>query len=141
MAARPGTTITLTITPDPGKRLKDGTLKYNDTVIGGTTFLMPEEDVLVTAEFEDAPVQLSSISITKEPDKTVYSLGEPLDLSGLEVTAAYSDGSSSVVTGYTASPVSGSTLDTEGSIPVTISYTETAVTRTATFNVQVNAAL
>jgi hypothetical protein len=49
-----GDTITLTITPDTGKQLKSGTLKFNDTPISGTTFTMPAEDVLITAEFEDA---------------------------------------------------------------------------------------
>ncbi|NCC69751.1 MAG: S-layer homology domain-containing protein [Clostridia bacterium] len=50
MQARPGTLITLTITPDTGMQLKAGTLKYNDVDITGSTFTMPAEDVTVTAE-------------------------------------------------------------------------------------------
>lgn len=54
-SARPGTPITLTITPDAGKQLKEGSLKYNDIQISGTTFTMPAEDVTIIAEFEDIP--------------------------------------------------------------------------------------
>ncbi|WP_312832016.1 S-layer homology domain-containing protein [Sedimentibacter saalensis] len=53
-----GTTINLTITPDSGKRLKAGTLKYNDGTdhaVTGTSFIMPGIDVTVTAEFESIP--------------------------------------------------------------------------------------
>lgn len=54
-----GETITLTITPDTGKRLKSGSLKFNDGAedhtISGTIFTMPASNVTVTAEFEDIP--------------------------------------------------------------------------------------
>ncbi|MPM01317.1 hypothetical protein SDC9_47557 [bioreactor metagenome] len=138
--SRPGTVITLTVTPDAGMRLKDGTLKYNDVVISGTTFIMPAEDVLVTAEFEAAPAAtLDSIAVTTQPTKTSYSVGETLDLSGMVITASYSDGSTAQVTQYTTVPADGSTLDTAGTITVTVSYTEDDVTRTTTFDVQVSA--
>ena len=55
--ATSGETITLTITPDTGKRLKAGSLKYNDgtedRAISGTSFTMPSANVTVAAEFED----------------------------------------------------------------------------------------
>jgi hypothetical protein len=50
--------INLTIIPDSGKRLKAGTLKYNDGTdhaITGTSFTMPSADVTVSAEFEEIP--------------------------------------------------------------------------------------
>lgn len=54
--ATAGTAISLTITPDSGKRLKEGTLKYidgtGDHIITGTGFAMPAAHVTVTAEFE-----------------------------------------------------------------------------------------
>ncbi len=130
--------ITLTVTPDPGKRLKSGTLKYDDTAIEGMTFLMPEKDVTVTAEFEDKPA-LESIAITSEPTKMTYTVGEALDLTGLVVTAHYSDGSDAPVTTYTTNPENGSTLDAAGTVTVTVSYTEGDVTKTATFDVTVTA--
>lgn len=138
--ARPGTTITLTITPDTGKQLKAGTLKYNDTAITGTTFTMPAENVIITAEFEDKPVVLESIAVTTPPAKTTYTVGEKLDLDGLAVTATYSDATTKAVTGYTADPADDSTLDTAGTVTVTISYTEGGVTKTTTFDVTVNPA-
>lgn len=53
-----GSTINLTITPNPGMRLKEGTLKYSDGTdhsISGTSFTMPASDVIVSAEFETMP--------------------------------------------------------------------------------------
>ena len=139
-AAHAGTVIALTVTPDAGKQLKAGTLKYDETVISGTTFTMPEKDVTITAEFEDIPVTLDSITITSEPTKKTYTVGETLDLSGLVITANYSNNTHTAITGYTTTPADSSTLSTAGAIAVTASYTEGAVTKTATFTIQVNAA-
>jgi Leucine-rich repeat (LRR) protein len=50
--AAAGTTIALTITPDVGYRLKEGTLRYNGVRIRDNTFIMPVTNVTVTAEFE-----------------------------------------------------------------------------------------
>lgn len=138
--ARAGTLITLTITPDAGKQLKTGTLKYNETDITGTTFTMPAEDVTITAVFEDkAAAALESITVTAPPSKTTYTAGESLDLSGLIVTAHYSDGTNKAVTGYTTTPDSGTALTVE-TTSVSVSYTEGDVTKTATFDIVVNAA-
>lgn len=49
-----GDEVSVTIEPAEGYRLKAGSLKANDTVIEGNKFVMPEEDVVVTAEFEEA---------------------------------------------------------------------------------------
>jgi endoglucanase len=58
-SALPGETVSLTVTPDAGKRLKAGSLKYNDghadTAITGASFIMPAANVTVTAEFELIP--------------------------------------------------------------------------------------
>lgn len=138
--ARPGTLITLTVTPDAGKQLKAGTLKYNDADITGTTFIMPAENVTVTAAFEDKTVTLESIAVTAPPTKSTYTVGEAMDLSGLVVTATYSDDSTKAVTGYATTPDGNSTLSTAGTVTVDVTYTEGGVTKTTTFTVQVNAA-
>ena len=52
------------------------------------------------------PVVLSSIAITKSATKLTYKVGEALDLTGLEVTGAYTDGSTKLET-VTAADVSG----------------------------------
>jgi len=84
------------------------------------------------------PVVLTSIAVTTPPDKITYTTGETLDLTGLVVTAAYSDGSTHTVTGYDTSPAEGTTLDTAGTVTVTVSYTEDGVTETDTFDVTVH---
>ncbi|MDP3142833.1 MAG: bacterial Ig-like domain-containing protein, partial [Candidatus Omnitrophota bacterium] len=63
-------------------------------------------------------VTLSSIVITTPATKLVYTVGEPLDFTGLKVTGIYSDGSEKVetitsanVTGFNSSaPVVGQVL-------------------------------
>ena len=46
-----GTTVTLTVTPDSNYKLKEGSLLVNGKAISGTSFVMPAEDVTITAEF------------------------------------------------------------------------------------------
>ena len=49
--AAAGETVTLTVTPDAGYHLKDGSLMANDEVVTGNTFTMPGKEVRVTALF------------------------------------------------------------------------------------------
>ena len=49
--ATKGTLVTLTVLPEEGYALKEGSLKVNGTAIEGATFTMPDEDVVITAEF------------------------------------------------------------------------------------------
>ena len=51
-----GETVTLTVSPDEGYRLKSGSLMAGDQVLSGNTFIMPDQDVTVTALFEEVPV-------------------------------------------------------------------------------------
>ena len=71
---------------------------------------------------KQAPV-LTGITITSGPDKTKYEQGDPLDPTGLVVTAQYSDGSSMVLKegsgGYT---VTGYNAQKPGKQTVTVSY-------------------
>jgi uncharacterized protein YjdB len=85
---------------------------------------------------EEEKTVLDSITIASPPAKSSYTEGDALDLSGLIVTAKYSDNSTRAVTGYFTDPASGVTLNTVGTQPVTISYTEDGVTKTAGFNVR-----
>ena len=54
--AAAGETVTLTVTPAAGYHLKEGSLKANDEVISGNTFIMPARAVTVTALFEQDAV-------------------------------------------------------------------------------------
>lgn len=135
-----GDEITLTVTPDDGMQLKPGSLKLDGKAISGLTFLMPAHDVIITAEFEEVPevvVTLTSISITKEPGTTSFAQGSALSLSGMEITAHYSDDSTKIVTQYTTTPEDGTSLTEVGDVTVTVSYTEDEVTVTDTLVVTV----
>ena len=74
--AKAGDTINLTILPSAGKQLKAGTLKYNGIEItNGISFVMPAENVIITAEFEDIPIVVT--------DKTLISIIMPSDITGI----------------------------------------------------------
>jgi hypothetical protein len=77
---------------------------------------------------------LTGISVTTQPTKTNYNVGEQIDLSGLVVTASYSDGSTSPVTSFSVSP---EIFSTAGTITVTITYGNPPNQQTATFTVTV----
>ncbi len=83
--------------------------------------------------------KLTSIAITKAPDKVTYDAGESFAAAGMEVTATYNNDSSTakVVTGYTVSPDGALATSND---KVTISYTENGETATATQAITVNAA-
>ena len=74
---------------------------------------------------------LTGITLDTANVKKSYEQGESLDLTGLVVTANYSDNTSEAVTNYTTNPANGAKLDTVGAIPVTVAYK----TATSSFNV------
>lgn len=92
LSASAGKTITLTVTPNTNYRLKSGTLKYNQTVIDVTTFMMPAEDVIIYAEFENT--QLNTPSNLKFTDTGVSWTGDInaasyiIDIDGTEYTSS-----------------------------------------------------
>lgn len=78
---------------------------------------------------------LSSISVSKMPNKTTYEIGEALNTAGLALKLTYSDNSTTTVTsGFT---VSGFSSATAGTKTVTVTYEG----KTTTFTVAVKAAL
>jgi hypothetical protein len=137
--AKAGKLITLTVTPEAGKRLKPGTLKYNTTAISGNTFVMPNEDVTIKAQFENTPA-LQSIAITTMPTKTAYVVGEHLDLTGMVVTATYVGGSTAAVSGWTSTPAQGTAMTLVNPYQIMVFYTENSVTKNTTFSVTVTQA-
>lgn len=85
---------------------------------------------------------LSSISIQTPPTKLEYQVGEQFDSTGLVVYANYDDSTMKNVTNsITSSIQDGYTFqsqDESASKPVTVSYTENGVTKTATYNISVS---
>ena len=65
---------------------------------------------------------LENIRVTTLPTKTIYTAGQPLDLSGMVVTATYGDGSHSAVTGYNTIPAVGDMLNTIGKQTVIVNF-------------------
>lgn len=82
---------------------------------------------------------LSSVVVQTPPSKTTYAAGQPLDLTGLVVTADYSDGLEHEVLlqGYGGYSVSGYDAKRPGTQTVIVSYTVADQTKTASFRVAV----
>ena len=69
--ASKGETVTVTVTPDSGKQMVAGSLKYSEAkaggnvvTISGNTFVMPDVDVSVSCQFETAKEGSTDIVIT-----------------------------------------------------------------------------
>ncbi len=82
------------------------------------------------------PCALTSISLNTTGVKAAFSTGEAFNSEGLVVTANYSNCSSKTVT---PTSVSTPNMSSNGSKTVTVSYTENAVTKTATYSITVSA--
>lgn len=65
---------------------------------------------------------LTGITLDTTSVKKSYIQGEALDLTGLVVTAKYSDNTTEAVTNYTTNPANGAALNNTGAIPVTVAY-------------------
>lgn len=65
---------------------------------------------------------LSGITITTQPTKTAYIVGDSLDLTGIAVTATAGVITRDVTADCTFSPADGSTLSTAGSVTITASF-------------------
>ena len=86
--------------------------------------------------YTDAKKQLQSIAISAKPGKTTYNINDAIDTSGLKVVATYTDGSRAEVKGW---KIGGSTAKA-GTVSVRVSYTESGITRAATYEIQVKEA-
>lgn len=116
-----------------------GTTVYEDTTKINVTWIWDKANITYqTSQSITVTRVLSSIAIATQPTKRNYTKGETLNLSGMVVKATFNSGNSAVVTSYTTSPVNGSTLNTTGTITVTVSYSENGVTKTASTTVTVS---
>lgn len=65
-------------------------------------------------------ITVSSISLSSNPTKTTYDVGDTLDTSGLKINAKYSDGTTKTISsGFTCSPTK---LSTAGTQKITVAY-------------------
>jgi len=82
-------------------------------------------------------VALESIEI-EPPQKMEYLVGEKLDLTGIVVTAKYSDGTTNAITDYSTNPESGAVLNSDGTATVLVSYSEDGISVGGSFTVTVS---
>lgn len=115
----------------------DGTtLTSSDTSV---TVTYTEDGITKTATQNISVRELLLISVTNPPTTTVYTDGDTLDLTGIEVTATYDGGITTIVTNNCVfSPADGDTLTTANT-SINISYTKGATTKTTTQAITVNA--
>ena len=66
--------------------------------------------------------KVTGITLNTDLVKKAYKYGEALDLTGLVVTAKYSDNSTKAVTDYTTNPANGTKLEVVGEKEITVSY-------------------
>jgi hypothetical protein len=132
-SAAEGTTVTITVAPDPGYKLKAGSLKINDSAEGISpgqatdtwAFVMPASDVMVTAEFEELPDGSYSITI----DSGNIANGSITASIGGTETRTATDGATVTLTihpdtNYRLAETNGLTVThTEGGVPVSVNGT------------------
>ena len=82
---------------------------------------------------DDDSASVTSISVTTQPTKTSYTVGESLDVTGAKITVTYSDSTTAVVD-VTAAMCSGFDSSTAGTKTVTVTYQG----KTDTFTVTVS---
>lgn len=80
---------------------------------------------------------VTGISVYANPTTTDYAVNTALDLTGLIVSAKYSNGVTGIITDYTTEPADGAVLSKTGKTDVTVKYKEL----TAFFSVNVVEAL
>ena len=79
---------------------------------------------------------LSSIAITTQPTTKEYEVGDTVDMTGLVVTATYSDGSEEDVTSsVTYTPALTEVTQTPGTTEITVTYSEKTATEKITITV------
>nr|WP_072536963.1 SpaA isopeptide-forming pilin-related protein [Anaerococcus mediterraneensis] len=84
-----------TFNPPPGKIFKTWDI-YGYKYAPGS-YATIDDDYTFTAEWQDAPVNLVSISVNSTNHKTNYKLGEPLDVTNLTIEASMSDGTTRTI--------------------------------------------
>lgn len=123
------------VNPDP----TDPTPTNPDPVTPDPTDPTPTEPVDGGNNQTPVAKVLSKIEIKTKPTKVEYKVGEELDLSGLVVTASYTDGSTTDITDLTKLEINKPSTAKEGEKTVYVSYTEGNKKFSAAFTINVKA--
>ena len=116
------------VTDDP----VDPLVRFASTLAGN--YIVFETDHFSEFAVIEVETYLSGISVTDLPAKLTYNINEEIDLTGIEVSALFSDGTSQTITEYDVSDVDMSSVGTK---IVTVYYTVNGITKSASFNVTV----
>lgn len=126
-----GDSLTVTFEPDSGYRLSELLLDGVRVATGVSEYTIIDitGDHTLRAVFSRTgggggnpdPVRLVSVEVTTDPNRTVYSIGDVFDPTGMVVTAKYSDGSQRILSSeeYSFSPNGPLT---ENDVSITVSY-------------------
>lgn len=114
-----GDTVNLTITPGADKQLKSGSLKYTDGtgdhLVSGTSFVMPDEAVTISAEFEAKQYAVSVASLSGgsvAADKTTAVSGETVTVTVTPIEGnQLKPGSLKYTHGSTTVPITGTSFE------------------------------
>ena len=127
-----GDSLTVTFDPDSGYRLSELLLDGVRVATGVSEYTISDitSDHTLRAVFsrtgggggDPDPARLVSVEVTTDPNRTVYSIGDVFDPTGMVVTAKYSDGSQRALSSgeYSFSPnetLSNFSFDTLGIVP------------------------
>lgn len=126
-----GLTLEVKYSDGSKKIVKDGFTCSPTTVMRGGTNKITVTYQGKTATFPVEIPELTGLRVSALPTKTIYTVGEDLEVDGLTLEALYSDGSRTTVESeFSCSP---ETLEREGTTLVTVTYKG----KTATFPVEV----
>ncbi|MEE0873512.1 MAG: bacterial Ig-like domain-containing protein [Ruminococcus sp.] len=102
------------------KEVTDYTLSGFESTVGVKTITVNYNDLTTTfdVEVKEQPVKLLSINVIKQPDKTVYKLGEKFDTKGMMLLGVYSNGTVKTIEDYSVSELTNDV----GEQTVTVSY-------------------
>ena len=116
------------VTPEnPIRQGEDG---YFYSFVGSDKEIVPcNGNAVYTAVYDKTEIVITSIAVTKKPNKTNYLEGDAFEKTGMVVTAYYNNNTSATVTEYT---VRGYT-STPGTKTITVTYSG----KTTTFTVEV----
>lgn len=129
-----GMKVTATYSNNSTKEITNYTIIGGDNLASDTTSITisyTEDEITRTTSqpITVAKKTLINIEITAPPTKTTYIEGQNFDATGMKVTAKYSDNSSEEITNYTITDGNDLRADKTS---VTISYTESGITKTTT---------
>ncbi len=133
-----GLSVKVTMSDGTTKTITSGfTLSNPDMTVAGTktvTVTYSGKTTSFTITVNNPPAVVSSIAIQSKPTKTVYTVGEKFDASGLSVKVTMSDGTTKTITsGFT---LSNPDMTVAGTKTVTVTYSG----KTASFTITVKAA-